>query len=348
MNISFLIPVYNVAPYLDACLDSILPALVDGDEVVLVNDGSTDDSGERCEQWQARHPDLIKVIHQANQGLAATRNRALAEASCDHVYFIDSDDLLCAETFEPARAALTATDVDVLTLDAWIWYEDRPHSEMTRVGHSLATNPTRSKEAVLEATFRDDFLSSSSRIFRRSLLIGMGPDLFPPGKTYEDNATVPRIIMAATSVGYLPMPAFKYRIRPGSITQQHTVPRCVDQGSSFKAILPLVRHGRFGLDVEREANLLAVKHLVRAVRNAAFIPSLRAADIKRIIHAGLATLTLPPESLLCALASRGQHDLLRHLRGMISHRNRYVAMRMLAARWRHWRNMLRRRRAAST
>lgn len=343
MTLSFLIPVYNVKPYLDACLRSILPALLPGDEVILVNDGSTDGSGELCEQWHARHPDLIEVIHQPNQGLAATRNRALAQASSDYVYFIDSDDLLCAGTFGKARTELSASRVDILTCDAWIWYEGRPNDEMTRVKHSLPVGVAQAKEAFLVATFRDDFLSSSSRIFRRDLLTDMGTELFPRGKTYEDNATVPRIIMAATNVGYLPMPAFKYRIRQGSITQQHTVQRCLDQGSSFKTVLPLVSQGRFGQAVEREANLLAVKHLVRAVRNAAFIPSPRAADVECIINAGLATLTLPTQDLLDTLSSRGQRDLLRHLRGMISHRKRYIAMRTLAARWRHWRTVLRRR-----
>lgn len=342
-SLSFLVPVFNVQRYLDACVESILPVVQPGDEIVLLDDGSTDDSGRMCESWQQRHPDVVKVVHQANQGLSAARNAALQAASKDYVYFLDSDDLLCAESFTPVRAALSAHHPDILTCDALIWREDVPGQPLERIRHSLPAGLAPSREAALMATFKDDFLSSSSRVFDRNFLDTMGPAVFPPGKTYEDNATIPRLVAAASSVAYLAEPLFRYRIRQGSITQTHSVQRCIDQATSFKGILPLMAHGAHGVAAEAQANILAFKHLVRAVRNASLIRPASREHFECIVASGLATLTLPPNVLEQALRAQGLSDLLSHAQGMLHHRRRYLFARTLSAHWKQWREARKRR-----
>ena len=71
-TLSFLVPVYDVQDYLDECLTSLVKAASLHDEIILVDDGSHDQSGQMCDAWAARFPDLIRVIHQTNAGLAAT------------------------------------------------------------------------------------------------------------------------------------------------------------------------------------------------------------------------------------------------------------------------------------
>ena len=89
--ISIIIPVYNVEKYLDQCLDSVLNQSYADFECILVNDGSTDNSGNICDKW-ARKDNRFKVIHQKNQGVSCARNNGIDNANGKYIVFIDSDD----------------------------------------------------------------------------------------------------------------------------------------------------------------------------------------------------------------------------------------------------------------
>ena len=91
---SIIIPVYNVANYLDKAIESVLSQNISADmyEIILVDDGSTDASGDKCDQWENRFPTLIKVIHKKNAGLGFARNSGLEVASGEYIIFLDSDD----------------------------------------------------------------------------------------------------------------------------------------------------------------------------------------------------------------------------------------------------------------
>lgn len=91
MQFSVIVPVYNVRPYLDACIQSILAQSYADYEILLIDDGSTDGSGEICDVW-AKKDSRIRVIHQPNGGLAAARNTGIREAKGDYLLFLDSDD----------------------------------------------------------------------------------------------------------------------------------------------------------------------------------------------------------------------------------------------------------------
>ena len=91
MKYSIIIPVYNVKAYLHRCIDSVICQNNPDYEVILVDDGSADGSGQICDEYAGKF-DYIKVLHQTNQGLAATRNSGLSIASGDWILFVDSDD----------------------------------------------------------------------------------------------------------------------------------------------------------------------------------------------------------------------------------------------------------------
>ena len=91
--ISVIVPVYNVKDYLDECLESIVGQSYTHLEILVVDDGSTDGSGDLCDQW-AKRDQRIRVIHQPNGGLSAARNAALDVMSGEMVTMVDSDDVL--------------------------------------------------------------------------------------------------------------------------------------------------------------------------------------------------------------------------------------------------------------
>ena len=89
--ISVIIPVYNVEKYLHRCLDSVIEQTYKNLEVILIDDGSTDHSGEICDDYAAKDV-RIHVIHQENQGVSAARNKGLDNVKGEYITFVDSDD----------------------------------------------------------------------------------------------------------------------------------------------------------------------------------------------------------------------------------------------------------------
>ena len=113
MDISVIVPVYNVKSYLSACLDSILNQDFDSYEIVVVDDGSTDGSGELAEQYASRHTDKIRVLHQENQGLGGARNTGIKDAKGEYVAFIDSDDWIKPNMLSTLWKEIQQTGADI-------------------------------------------------------------------------------------------------------------------------------------------------------------------------------------------------------------------------------------------
>lgn len=116
IKISIIVPVYNVERYLPICLESIFQQSLSLFEVIIVDDGSTDNSGTICDNFAARHNE-IRVIHQQNQGVSAARNRAINEAKGEYLVFIDADDFWVPNTLEPLLQTAIDNNLDVLAFN---------------------------------------------------------------------------------------------------------------------------------------------------------------------------------------------------------------------------------------
>ncbi|WP_368646161.1 glycosyltransferase family 2 protein [Alkalibacterium putridalgicola] len=110
--ISVIIPVYNAENYLSECVDSVMNQSYKNLEIILINDGSTDDSPSICDSYL--HKDnRVKVIHQSNGGVSSARNAGLQEASGEYVQFVDSDDFLSEDMCEELIRAVSHTDIAI-------------------------------------------------------------------------------------------------------------------------------------------------------------------------------------------------------------------------------------------
>ena len=96
--ISVIVPVYNVERYLDQCVESLIGQTYERLEIILVDDGSTDSSGEQCNAW-ANRDNRIRAVRQCNAGLAAARNTGLDLAKGEYIGFVDSDDYVLPDMF---------------------------------------------------------------------------------------------------------------------------------------------------------------------------------------------------------------------------------------------------------
>lgn len=146
-ELSVIVPVYKVEPYLPKCVDSILMQTFRDFELILIDDGSPDNCGAICEQYAARD-DRIKVIHQANAGVSAARNAGLNIASGDYIGFVDSDDWIEPEMYATMLAVAKEKQVDVVICG--IQYTDVDFVKQTP---SLPTEGSYTTEDLLRALF---------------------------------------------------------------------------------------------------------------------------------------------------------------------------------------------------
>ncbi|WP_121253138.1 glycosyltransferase family 2 protein [Nocardioides ferulae] len=215
--LSVVVPVYNVAGYLDDCLASVLGQSHGELDVVVVDDGSTDASGEIAERWAARDA-RVRVLHQANAGLGAARNAGTAQARGSHLAFADSDDLVPDGAYATMLAALerTGSAFAVGAVERFTG-EQRSMTPLVRENHREDRFATRLEDMPL--LLADVF--AWNKVFRRDFWDDAGLE-FPVGVRYEDQPALTRALLAADRVDVLAQTVYLWRVREDgtSISQQ--------------------------------------------------------------------------------------------------------------------------------
>lgn len=231
---------YDVAAYLPACLDSLLGQTHRALDVVVVDDGSTDATGEIAERYAARDPRL-RVVHTANHGLGAARNEGVRHVSGEHLAFVDSDDVVPPEAYATMLGSAVRSGSDFVSASFLRWEPDRyvepPFMKRLhtpeRHGITLEEHPE-----LLGDVFAWD------KMFRRSFWDDA--DLsWPEGVRYEDQPTTTRAYLAGR-FDVLSAHVYHWRIRSdgSSITQQR---------ASVSDLADRVRTKRMSLETVRAA-----------------------------------------------------------------------------------------------
>ena len=180
-RIAFVVPVYNVAGYLDECLESITSQAFDDLEIICVNDGSTDESGDILRKWSARDT-RVSVIDKENGGPSAARNLGLDHVSSEFVCFPDADDKLLPDACETIVRTMTETGADVLTFGAELsdaslvpdWIKDclNPRSVTYEDFSTAILFEEASRPFAWRCAFRTDFLRDNGIRFDEDLWLG--------------------------------------------------------------------------------------------------------------------------------------------------------------------------------
>ena len=125
MDISVIVPAYNAEKYIRPCLDSILNQTKKEFEIIVVNDGSKDNTLKILNEYKEQYSDIINVIDQENQGLSVTRNNAIKVAKGKYVVFIDSDDYVKSDMLEKLYDKAVSGGYDVVASDVNCIYPDK-------------------------------------------------------------------------------------------------------------------------------------------------------------------------------------------------------------------------------
>ena len=214
-QISIILPVFNVEGYLRECIDSILCQTYTNFELIIIDDGSSDHSGQICDEY-GKIDSRITVIHQHNQGLSAARNRGIAEAKGEYIAFVDSDDMIYPHTYEKAIKAALENEADIVCFDIMrvdnagenIGAIECPHkNELLDMENALC--------ALCGARIRD---YAWNKLYKRELFADVG---YPVGKLMEDVYTTYKVFLKAQKIYCLDEILYAYRQRVGSIL--HTI-----------------------------------------------------------------------------------------------------------------------------
>ena len=218
--ISIIVPVYNVAPYLDKCLESLCAQTYRNLDIILVDDGSNDKSGEICDIWQAKDP-RIRVIHQQNAGVSCARNAGLEICTGDLISFVDSDDWLELQMFEMLVSCLTESGADA----AMCGFVDYPHGAPVEKG-VFPTPPCDFTGTVYQMMRRNGYFTSLwAKLFRRDLVFRAGgPVRFDPALAFgEDEVWLLEVLRHCERTAFLPEALYYWRAREGSVTRSDTL-----------------------------------------------------------------------------------------------------------------------------
>ena len=221
LELSIVIPVYNVAPYLPACLESVFGQTGFSFEVILVDDASSDNSGSICGEYARRYPQVRYIRHARNGGLSSARNTGLVAARGKYITFVDSDDFLASDTLTANMELLrTHADVDILEYPVQV-YHGAENSYCYKPSEQIATETYR--QWIERGGYRYSY--AWNKIYRRTLWQGL---TFPEGLYFEDLYVVPLVMQRAGKILAVPTGLYFYRSRSGSITTQVSLPKRLD------------------------------------------------------------------------------------------------------------------------
>ncbi len=213
---SIIVPVYNTEKYVEKCLKSITEAIQEDCEVIIVNDGSTDNSKEKIIKFINNLPEKYKknfiYTEKDNKGLADTKNVGLDLAHGEFISFVDSDDYISDDFYAIARKYIN--DYNVIIYDVYVIYENSPTSNY--VSRAKTDWKVDYMAAVLNGAISG---SSCNKIIKKDLYKG---HKFPVGKQYEDTAVTPFILSETDKIKYVPYPMYYYLQREKSIVATNT------------------------------------------------------------------------------------------------------------------------------
>lgn len=236
-RISIIVPVYNVEKYLDACIKSILQQTYKNIELILVDDGSTDNSPQICDSYVLKDS-RIKVIHQDNQGISAARNIGIENATGEYIVFIDSDDYISENMIEKLYIALKETESDMAICN-FTYVSENGDAIQTQI--SPIKDEILSTDDIITKLFQPKnwyYVVAWNKIYKRELWEQIR---YPVGYIHEDEVVAHRIFVKCKKVVSISEELYYYRQVLGSIMHSGRSERSLDKYFAFADRLVFLR-----------------------------------------------------------------------------------------------------------
>lgn len=211
--VSVIIPVYNVEKFVKKSILSVINQTYQNVEIVVVNDGSTDNSGKICHELEKKD-NRVKVYDKENGGLSSARNYGLAHANGEYIMFLDSDDMLTLNAVETLLTFIQKSKAD-MCIGKGITINESDNIKPEVMKKCTHTKSFSKYEAIENALYELNFsMSATMKLYKRNILNNIS---FPIGKTYEDLFTTYKVFFNCTKIIFTDFYVYYYTLRYGSI-----------------------------------------------------------------------------------------------------------------------------------
>lgn len=221
-KISVIVPIYNTERYLRSCVESVCCQTCSELEILLIDDGSTDSSGDLCDEYAGRDK-RIRVIHRKNGGLSAARNTGIEVSTGNWLTFVDADDILEKGMIERLYRAAKETNSDIAIAGFQRFQQE---TELSEVRDVAGPQMLSSEEALsIINRYKDEeavtLITAWGKLYRRELFTDLR---YPEGKWHEDEFLAHHLLGGAKGITLLPERLYFYRQRPDSFMGQDDIP----------------------------------------------------------------------------------------------------------------------------
>ena len=221
-KVSIVVPAYNVEKYIEKCVNSIISQTFTDIEIILVDDGSRDSTGEICDELAFKDM-RISVIHKQNEGLSDARNTGIAAADGEFICFIDGDDYIHPKYCETLFNLIVDNKADIAVCG---YIKTQDYNCKVEDEISCTTGIFNKTTAMQELVTSDKFMNYAwNKMYKKSLFDGV---LYPVGRNWEDLGTTYKLFDKADKIVYCNAKLYFYIQRSGSITSTVSVKNALD------------------------------------------------------------------------------------------------------------------------
>ncbi len=223
-KVSVIVPVYNVDKYIDKCLKSLVMQTLQEIEIIVVNDGSPDNSQKIIDKYAKKYPEKIKSYITENGGVGSARNFGLTKATGEYIGYVDSDDFVEINMFEELYNKAKKDDLDIVICGSY----------------NVDEKTEKKQEDIDKRVFEDPYLNAFfgrpavwNKLYKKSVINNIK---FRTRKWYEDLDYTLKALSNANKIGYVDKPLYNYLIRPGSIMNNNNLERNLEILDTFDEI----------------------------------------------------------------------------------------------------------------
>lgn len=277
MLISVIIPVYNVEDYLHYAIESLEKQTYKNFEIILVNDGSTDNSGKLCDEYSEKYSN-VRVFHKENGGLSDARNFGIQKAQGEFITFLDPDDYLETYSLELLAGIQEMHDCDIISTRVKPTELYNIYSNHSVTEEDFKNVTVMDHDVFLEEAFYDKVatVSACGKLYRRSIL----EIPFPKGRIYEDLYIVSEHVGKANKIVHTPLQIYNYYKRQGSIVNSKFTSKQYDFFDAINHNRDIIKNKYDNRNKLRKA--LTAKEIMGALKisNSAYLTSYN--DVSKI------------------------------------------------------------------
>lgn len=210
IDISVIVPVYNMEKRLEKCLDTLVNQTKKNIEIIIVNDGSTDGSAKIIDKYNVKYPGLIKVMHQNNQGVSVARNNGIKFSKGKYLGFVDSDDYVSEDMFEELFNTIEKEKADIVVCNYYMGQIDNMKPCFIAHDIKFPTTLVDSPKLINEIDY-----APWNKLYKRQLFNDI---TFPVNKKYEDINAILKVFEKAKKIVFNEKQLYYYYINPNGET----------------------------------------------------------------------------------------------------------------------------------